>query len=61
MSRKELVFNNDDAAKKVIKLECERADLQSVVQWYDAFYFGDNYTVSYDGVTLNLDMHGKIL
>lgn len=47
-------------ANKTSLLELYEYDVSEVVEWYSAFYAGDDYEVIVAGVTQELDHNGQI-
>lgn len=57
----ELVFTNSDAVPKVTQLFVSRASIRPIMAWYGAYYSGDRYFVTADGVRLNKDKNGELV
>jgi hypothetical protein len=57
----EVSFNNHDATPKRRELHCRRRDVPVILQWYDGYHWGDNYTVRVDGVRVKVDENGDLV
>lgn len=56
----EVKFTNRDATPKVTIIKTRKADVASIVEWYSAFYAGDNYAVHINGKKAALDHNGQL-
>ncbi len=56
-----LIFTNKDAHDRVITMLVNAKAVANIVMWYGAFYAGDDYTVTIDGVLQKLDHNGEIV
>lgn len=58
-----LEFENRDACGYPnVKSDCiyvDRSGAEKVMEWYGAFYAGDDYTVYANGVEVELDINGE--
>ncbi|WP_310619667.1 hypothetical protein [Flexibacterium corallicola] len=53
-----LEFINEDACENSI-IQCSRASIPSIMEWYGCFYAGDDYHVFANGRLLNKDRNGE--
>ena len=57
----ELKFVNSDATPKTSVITCNGESIAPIMAWYGAYYAGDRYTVSADGVKLRKDQNGELV
>ena len=53
-----LSFVNQDATPKAVTVLCDEASVADIMAWYGAFYAGDRYSVTADGVKVAKDQNG---
>ncbi len=56
----ELKFINSDATPQEQVLRVDTASIAVCMAWYGAYYSGDRYTVSVDGVKVEKDQNGEL-
>ena len=56
-----IVINNPDAVDAHLTMLVDAASVANIIMWYGAFYAGDDYTVSLNGVAQKLDHNGEIV
>lgn len=56
-----LRFYNTDATPKLQEIECEWKSVPYIMEWYGAYFAGDNYTVSWNRMPLIKDMNGWLV
>lgn len=54
----ELKFVNSDATPKTTAIRCDKASVAAIMAWYGAYYAGDRYSVTYNGVKIKKDQNG---
>lgn len=54
-------IKNNDACQTHWVMQVDAASVEQIVEWYGAFYAGDDYTVTLDGVLQTLDHNGEIV
>lgn len=55
-----LKFVNRDASPEVQEMRVERDAVQRIMDWYGAFYAGDDYDVYVNGRRQNLGINGEL-
>lgn len=54
-------FINSDATPKIASVIASRDSIPLIMQWYGAFYAGDRYRVTIDGVKVDKDHNGELV
>lgn len=52
---------NPDATDCWLTMKVDAASVANIIMWYGAFYAGDDYTVSLNGVAQTLNHNGEII
>lgn len=58
---RELVFANKDARPQGVTLHVTAGAIPHIMQWYGAFYSGDDYKVFVDGKEVTKDINGNLV
>ena len=53
-----LVFTNADAIPTNTKIVCSKKNMHNIMHWYGAYFDGDHYTVSCDGIDVPMKVNG---
>jgi hypothetical protein len=61
MEIRQLVFINADALPPMALVRADTESVEQILAWYGAYYAGDNYVASLDGVELALDHNGDLV
>ena len=54
-----LVFHNADATPKTAGIRCDTASVKQIMAWYGAYFAGDRYTATLDGLIINMNHNGE--
>lgn len=54
-----LTFKNSEARPRVQQVKCDAASVPLIMQWYGAFFAGDEYEVRLDGLKIKIDRNGE--
>jgi len=55
-----LQFVNSDARPKVSEIWCHAQSVAPIMAWYGAYYVGDRYYVTANGMKLDKDQNGEL-